>query len=245
MATVTDLVGPAGPLEALLDEPERRDVTDAPQGSRRVRTSAPAVRRDDAHQGGVSGSRRAWRASGARCCGSTFAASAAAPAHSIRATARRKTSRPRWITWRRDYPGAPLWAAGFSFGAWVALEVGATDDRVSALIGIAPPVATSDIRSELHVREHARQHQAEVLRSGRGRRGLPARRHVGVLRTARGTKGARRDRRRQSPVRRQGAGSRRGARGSAGDSDERRCHRLRRSHAGRQSAKRRASHDAA
>jgi hypothetical protein len=41
------------------------------------------------------------------------------------------------------YPGAKLWAAGFSFGAWVALEVGAADDRVEALIGIAPPVATS------------------------------------------------------------------------------------------------------
>ena len=41
------------------------------------------------------------------------------------------------------YPGARLWSAGFSFGAWVALEVGATDDRVSVLIGIAPPVATS------------------------------------------------------------------------------------------------------
>ena len=41
------------------------------------------------------------------------------------------------------YPGVPLWAAGFSFGAWVALEVGADDPRVSVLIGIAPPVATS------------------------------------------------------------------------------------------------------
>jgi alpha/beta superfamily hydrolase len=41
------------------------------------------------------------------------------------------------------FPGARLWAAGFSFGAWVALEAGATDDRVSALVGIAPPVATS------------------------------------------------------------------------------------------------------
>ncbi|OFW11350.1 MAG: hypothetical protein A3H96_18875 [Acidobacteria bacterium RIFCSPLOWO2_02_FULL_67_36] len=41
------------------------------------------------------------------------------------------------------YPGVKLWAAGFSFGAWVALEVGADDDRVSVLIGIAPPVATS------------------------------------------------------------------------------------------------------
>jgi alpha/beta superfamily hydrolase len=39
------------------------------------------------------------------------------------------------------YPGAPLWAAGFSFGAWIALEGGAADDRVSVLIGIAPPLA--------------------------------------------------------------------------------------------------------
>ena len=39
------------------------------------------------------------------------------------------------------FPGTRLWAAGFSFGAWVALETGATDPGVSALIGIAPPVA--------------------------------------------------------------------------------------------------------
>jgi len=38
------------------------------------------------------------------------------------------------------YPSLPLWAAGFSFGAWIALETGAADDRVTALIGIAPPV---------------------------------------------------------------------------------------------------------
>jgi hypothetical protein len=41
------------------------------------------------------------------------------------------------------YPGRRLWAAGFSFGSWVALETGADDDRVSALIAIAPPVASS------------------------------------------------------------------------------------------------------
>jgi alpha/beta superfamily hydrolase len=41
------------------------------------------------------------------------------------------------------YPEIRLWSAGFSFGAWVALEVGAIDDRVSALIGISPPVVTS------------------------------------------------------------------------------------------------------
>ena len=38
------------------------------------------------------------------------------------------------------YPSASLWAAGFSFGSWIALEVGAMDPRVSLLIGVAPPV---------------------------------------------------------------------------------------------------------
>jgi alpha/beta superfamily hydrolase len=39
------------------------------------------------------------------------------------------------------YPDVPLWAAGFSFGSWIALETGALDPRVSVLIGMAPPVA--------------------------------------------------------------------------------------------------------
>jgi hypothetical protein len=38
------------------------------------------------------------------------------------------------------YPGVPLWAAGFSFGSWIALETGAADPRVSLLIAVAPPV---------------------------------------------------------------------------------------------------------
>lgn len=38
------------------------------------------------------------------------------------------------------YPGVQIWAGGFSFGAWVALEAGATDPRVALIIGIAPPV---------------------------------------------------------------------------------------------------------
>jgi uncharacterized protein len=38
------------------------------------------------------------------------------------------------------YPGLPLWAAGFSFGSWVALDVGAADSRVTLLLAIAPPL---------------------------------------------------------------------------------------------------------
>ncbi|HVC19579.1 MAG TPA: alpha/beta fold hydrolase [Vicinamibacterales bacterium] len=49
------------------------------------------------------------------------------------------------LTFMADrHPGVPLWAAGFSFGSWVALTAGATDDRVSALIGIAPPLDKYD-----------------------------------------------------------------------------------------------------
>lgn len=43
-----------------------------------------------------------------------------------------------------QYPDTELWAAGFSFGSYVALTVGAQDDRVCALIGIAPPVDRYD-----------------------------------------------------------------------------------------------------
>ena len=39
-----------------------------------------------------------------------------------------------------QYPDLEVWAAGFSFGSWVAATVGATDDRVCAVILIAPPV---------------------------------------------------------------------------------------------------------
>lgn len=49
-----------------------------------------------------------------------------------------------------QYPTLDLWAAGFSFGGWVALSVGATDPRVSVLIGIAPPLDMYDFTDVRH-----------------------------------------------------------------------------------------------
>ena len=43
-----------------------------------------------------------------------------------------------------EYPGVEMWAAGFSFGSYVAMTVGADEARVCALIGIAPPVDRYD-----------------------------------------------------------------------------------------------------
>ena len=42
------------------------------------------------------------------------------------------------------YPGLEMWAAGFSFGSHIAMTVGAADDRICTLIGIAPPVNKYD-----------------------------------------------------------------------------------------------------
>ena len=46
-----------------------------------------------------------------------------------------------------QYPGTEIWAAGFSFGSYVALTEGARDDRICTLIGIAPPVNRYDFEA--------------------------------------------------------------------------------------------------
>ena len=43
-----------------------------------------------------------------------------------------------------SFPGLPIWAAGASFGAYVAMTAGAGDDRVAVLIGVATPVGMRD-----------------------------------------------------------------------------------------------------
>jgi uncharacterized protein len=45
---------------------------------------------------------------------------------------------------QQRYPELPVWAAGMSFGAWVAMTTGASDPRVSVLLGIAPPIDRYD-----------------------------------------------------------------------------------------------------
>jgi alpha/beta superfamily hydrolase len=47
------------------------------------------------------------------------------------------------------YPGVELWTAGMSFGAWVALTVGAEDDRVTGMLGIAPALDMYDFGAVL------------------------------------------------------------------------------------------------
>jgi uncharacterized protein len=42
------------------------------------------------------------------------------------------------------FPGTEIWAAGMSFGSWIAMTAGASDDRVTTLVGLAPPIGMYD-----------------------------------------------------------------------------------------------------
>lgn len=45
------------------------------------------------------------------------------------------------------FPDVPIWAAGMSFGSWIAMTTGADDARVSLVLGVAPPVDRYDFET--------------------------------------------------------------------------------------------------
>jgi uncharacterized protein len=143
MPTVTDLIGPAGFLEALLDGPESSG-----SGSRPIR-AAVVFAHPHPQFGGTMHTKVVYRgAKGLARIGCVvlrfnFRGVGRSEGAFDQGEGEKEDFKAALDYMAAHYPGTPLWAAGFSFGAWVALEVGATDDRVSALIGIAPPVATS------------------------------------------------------------------------------------------------------
>ncbi len=138
MPTITDLVGPVGPLEALLDEPSGATLRAAVVFAHPHPQFGGTLHTKTVYQGAKALARIgcAVLRFNFRGVGRSGGAFSGGPGEmdDYRAALDYMADR---------YPGARLWTAGFSFGAWVALETGAQDDRVSALIGIAPPVATS------------------------------------------------------------------------------------------------------
>jgi len=131
------LQGPAGPLEALLDEPAtppRAAVVFAHPhplqgGGGTMHTKAVFQGAKGLVRIGCAVLRFNFRGVGAS--GGTFDEGKGEMAD----------FRAALDAMHERYPDLPLWVAGFSFGSWIALETGADDPRVSVLIGIAPPVA--------------------------------------------------------------------------------------------------------
>jgi uncharacterized protein len=130
-----DLDGPAGRLEALLDEPQ---------------SSAPRAAVVFAHplpsQGGTMHTKAVFQGAkglariGCAVLRFNFRGVGASAGTSEEGPAEQDDYRAALDLMAARFPGVPLWAAGFSFGGWVALETGAADPRVAVLIGIAPPV---------------------------------------------------------------------------------------------------------
>jgi alpha/beta superfamily hydrolase len=146
MPTVTDFTGSAGRLEALLDLPPdvQEDSTDTPPIHAAVVFAHPhpqfgGTMHTKVMYQGAKGLARI----GCAVLRFNFRGVGASAGTFDQGEGEQADFRAALDYMSARYPGRPLWAAGFSFGAWVALEVGAADDRVSTLIGIAPPVASS------------------------------------------------------------------------------------------------------
>ena len=141
MPTIDDLRGPAGFLEAILDEPAA-DHTGAPR-------AAVVFAHPHPQHGGTMHTKAVYQgAKGLTRIGCTvlrfnFRGVGRSDGTFGQGDGEKEDFRAALDYMSARYPDLRLWSAGFSFGAWVALEVGAVDDRVTALIGIAPPVVTS------------------------------------------------------------------------------------------------------
>lgn len=141
MPTITDLTGPAGRLESMLDGP-------APDTGAKVR-AAVVFAHPHPQFGGTMHTKVVYQGAkglsriGCAVLRFNFRGVGASGGEFGNGTGEIQDFRAAVDYMAARYPGARVWAAGFSFGSWVALETGADDDRVSALIGIAPPVMTS------------------------------------------------------------------------------------------------------
>ena len=135
-----EIAGPAGRLEALLDEPS---------AGTEVRAAAVLGHPHPQH-GGTMHTKAVYQAAKAlarigcevlrfnfRGAGTSAGAFDDGPGET-------EDFRAGLAFMQARHPAAPVWAGGMSFGAWIALTVGADDPRVSTLIGIALPVTRYD-----------------------------------------------------------------------------------------------------
>jgi uncharacterized protein len=137
MPTIHDLTGPAGKLEALLDLPEGTPKA-AVVFAHPLPTHGGTMHTKAVYQGtkGLVRTGCAVLRFNFRGVGHSAGSFDAGPGE-------REDFIAALDYMERKYPGLPQWAAGFSFGSWIALETGAVDPRVTVLIGIAPPVTKS------------------------------------------------------------------------------------------------------
>ena len=149
-----ELTGPAGPLEALFDEPAAAGSIGAdgivnPGYAGGLRATV-VFAHPHTEYGGTMHTKVVYQAAkalsriGCAVLRFNFRGAGASAGAFTNGPGENQDFRAALDVMHRKYPEAPLWAAGLSFGSWVAMTVGAEDPRVAALIGIALPVSRYD-----------------------------------------------------------------------------------------------------
>jgi alpha/beta superfamily hydrolase len=149
-----EIAGSSGRLEVLLDEPsvERRVDGDgqlAPGHPGGVRAAVVFGHPHTEHGGtmhtkAVYQSAKALSRIGCAVLRFNFRGAGASAGAFSDGPGERDDFRAALDVMQARYPGTPLWAAGMSFGSWIAGTVGVADPRVTVLIGLAPPVTRYD-----------------------------------------------------------------------------------------------------
>jgi alpha/beta superfamily hydrolase len=137
-ALLRDIPGPAGPLEALLEVP----------------ATAPRAAVVFAHPhplyGGTMHNRAVYHATkalariGAAVLRFNFRGVGASDGAHDGGPGEMDDYRAALDFVAAQYPGLPLWAAGFSFGSWIAWNAALDDDRVRLMLGLGLPVNLFD-----------------------------------------------------------------------------------------------------
>jgi alpha/beta superfamily hydrolase len=150
-----EIPGPAGRLEALLDEPAPARGVNADglvERGRPARGLRAAVVFAHPHPqyGGTMHTKVVYQAAkamariGCSVLRFNFRGAGSSEGAFDEGRGERDDFRAALDFMAQQYPGAPLWAAGMSFGSWIALTEGAADPRVSLLVGIAVPADRYD-----------------------------------------------------------------------------------------------------
>jgi uncharacterized protein len=134
MAAVLDLKGPAGRLEALIDAPA------GPPRAVAVFAHPLPTHGGTMHTKAVYQGTKGLVRAGCAVLRFNFRGVGASEGSFTGGEGEKGDYRAALDYMHARHPDLEMWAAGFSFGSWIALESGAADDRVTALIGVAPPV---------------------------------------------------------------------------------------------------------
>jgi hypothetical protein len=142
-----EIPGRSGRLEVLLDEPERPARMPGAEVDRPLGRAAVVLAHPHPQWGGTMHSKVVYQTAkaltriGCAVLRFNFRGTGLSEGVFENGVGERDDFRAALDVMHGRYPGASLWAAGMSFGAWVGLTAGAADPRVTALIGIAVPLS--------------------------------------------------------------------------------------------------------